>query len=269
MIKTIQIIFFVLSSLMVSLQSHAALFDDTEARKKILNLEDKLNVHIDEQNAKVDALKQNQQTLEAVIKGQGLTDMLNQIQILNNEVAKLKGDLEVANHEIQMMQQREKDLYVDTDERIRKLEVMIAEKEKPAIDAASIENELSIVEKTHFDEAKNFLLAENYKDAFSAFDNFIKNYPESTKLADAKYNLGLAQYSLKNYKSAIATQQNLIEKHPDSPKVPEALMNIANSQIQLGRVKDAKETLTALVKQYPEHELIPTAKKRLKALSAI
>lgn len=254
---------------MLSCQSHAALFDDTEARKKILNLEEKMNAHIEDQNEKVNTLKQNQQNLEAVIKGQGLTDMLNQIQMLNSEVAKLKGDLEVANHQIEVMQQREKDLYVDTDERIRNLEAISAEKTNPVVNATGAVGELTGDEKIHFDEAKNFLSAENYKDAFSAFDNFIKNYPESTKLADAKYNLGLTQYALKNYKSAIATQQGLIEHHPDNPKVPEALMNIANSQIQLGRVKDAKETLNVLVKQFPDHELIPTAKKRLKALSAI
>ena len=38
----------------------------------------------------ISELKKNQQNLEAIIKGQGLADMQNQLEVLNQEVARFK-----------------------------------------------------------------------------------------------------------------------------------------------------------------------------------
>ena len=55
-----------------------------------------------------------------------------------------------------------------------------------------------------------------HKDAFNAYDKFLKDYPNSPLVADAKYGLGYTQFALRNYKSAIATQQKLIDLHPET-----------------------------------------------------
>jgi tol-pal system protein YbgF len=108
-----------------------------------------------------------------------------------------------------------------------------------------------------------------YKDAFNAYDKFLKDYPNSAYAPDALYGLGYAQFALKNYKSSMATQQKLLDAHPDSPRAADALFNIANSQFQLGMVPAAKKTLRDLLAKYPNSEVIPAAQKRLKALDAI
>ncbi|MEY3883743.1 MAG: hypothetical protein RLZZ379_1021, partial [Pseudomonadota bacterium] len=50
---------------------------------------------------------------EAITKGQGLIDMQNQLETLKDEVARLKGELEVASHNVEANAQRQKDLYGD------------------------------------------------------------------------------------------------------------------------------------------------------------
>jgi tol-pal system protein YbgF len=108
-----------------------------------------------------------------------------------------------------------------------------------------------------------------HKDAFNAYDKFLKDYPNSALAAEAAFGLGYSQYSLKNYKSAIATQQKVLDMHPESPKVPDAMLNMANSQIQLGLVPDAKKTLRDLIAKFPNADVTATAQKRLKALESI
>ena len=110
-------------------QGHAALFDDKEARKKILELEATTTTQHQAAQADLAALKKTQQVIEqrlaeieAITKGQGLLDMQNQIEGLKQEVAKLKGELELASHNVNLTQQRQKDLYGDADARLRKLE---------------------------------------------------------------------------------------------------------------------------------------------------
>lgn len=129
MIKKLILANLLLVMQLFSMNSHAALFDDKEARKKILEVEATMTSQNQLTQADIAALKQTQQALaqrmletEAVTKGQGLMDMLNQLETLKQEVAILKGQLEVANHNVEATVGRQKDLYGDTDTRLRKLE---------------------------------------------------------------------------------------------------------------------------------------------------
>ena len=84
-----------------AINSHAALFDDKEARKKILEVEAKSQSNFEANQAAINELKKNQATTDAVIKGQGLADMQNQLEALKQEIANLKGELELANHHLE------------------------------------------------------------------------------------------------------------------------------------------------------------------------
>lgn len=268
----------ILTAQLFSASSHAALFDDTEARKKILELEKNMQSQNQASQATQAELKKNLQALEQrltaleTISKNGLADMQTQIEALKQENARLKGELEVATHNLDMTQQRQKDLYTDTDTRLRKLEAAPAPvattpaTAEPATPAVADKNS----QEYQLLELANGLSKESkHKDAFNAYDKFLKDYPNSTSAAEAKYGLGYSQFALKNYKSSIATQQKLIDAHPDSPKVPDAMLNMANSQIQLGLVPAAKKTLRDLIAKFPNSEVTPTAQKRLKALEAI
>ena len=125
------------------------------------------------------------------------------------------------------------------------------------------------IEIDEFSEAKDLLRATKYKEAFVAFDRFVINYPNSELIAEAKYNLGYSQFTLKNYKAAIKTYTKISKLHPESSILPEALYGIANCQIQLTRITKAKKTLRNLIKKFPNAEIIPSAKRRLKALESI
>ena len=270
--------------LSVSQFTHAALFDDKEARQQIVDLQQKTDAQNQSTQVTLEALKKSQQALEErvlsienVIKSQGLMDLLSQIDRLNEELNKVKGDLEVAQHDIEVSQQRQKDLYADTDGRLRKLETgtsannSISENKEQAAPTgnASTGSAENSAELKALENAQTLLKDGKYKDAFDAFDKFLQNYANSKQVPIAQYGLGYAQFSLKNYKAAIATQQKLISLFSDSPKVPDAKFNIANCQIQLSDIEGAKKTLRDLIAQHPTSELIPNAKRRLTVLESI
>jgi len=261
-----------------SITGHAALFDDTEARKKIFELEKNMQSQNQATQATLAELKKNQQaleqrltSLEAIAKN-GLVDVQTQVESLKQEVSRLKGELELASHNLDTTQQRQKDLYTDTDVRLRKLEgASVSSAQAPA--ATEVATPAAVEKNTQeyqlLELANGLSKDSKHRDAFNAYDKFLKDYPNSSFAADAKYGLGYSQFALKNYKSAIATQQKLLDMHPDSPKAPDAMLNIANSQIQLGLVPGAKRTLRDLISKFPNSEVTPTAQKRLKALEAI
>ncbi|MFM9834899.1 MAG: tol-pal system protein YbgF [Methylophilaceae bacterium] len=254
-----------------ALSAHAALFDDKEARKKILDVEATAKANHDAQQATINELKKKLSAVES-LQTQNAQDLQGQIDQLKQENAQLKGDLELAQHNLEQAQQRQKDLYADTDTRLRKLESAGAP--APAANSGVVSGApvAAVVEEKDvkaFADADALSKSAKYKEAFTAYDAFLKDFPTSKLVPDALYGLGYAQFALKNYKSSIATQQKVVDSHSDSAKVPDALYNIANSQIQLGQVTSAKKTLRDLVAKFPNADVTPNAQKRLKMLESI
>lgn len=266
-----------LTAQLFSYGSHAALFDDTEARKKILELEKTMQSQNQASQSALAELKKDQHALEQrltsleSIAKNGLVDMQSEVESLKQEISRLKGDLELATHNLDLAQQRQKDLYTDTDTRLRKLEsAPVSSAQAPvAAEAAAPAQAKESEEKKQLEAANELSKESKHKEAFAAYDKFLRDYPNSSSAADALYGLGYSQFALKNYKSAIITQQKLLDTHPDAAKAPDAMLNMANSQIQLGQVVAAKKTLRELLKKFPNSEVTPTAQKRLKVLESI
>ena len=100
--------------------AHAALFDDKEARKKIVEVEAKHQTDNAAAMAAITDLKKTTAAMdkriaaiEAIVQGGGLSEMQNQIEALKQEVAQ---------HNLETTQTRQKDLYTDTDTRLRRIE---------------------------------------------------------------------------------------------------------------------------------------------------
>ncbi len=263
-----------------ALGSEAALFDDKEARKKIVEVEAKHQTDNAAAMAAIADLKKSTAAMdkriaaiEAIVQGGGLSEMQNQIESLKQEVAQLKGDLELAQHNLETTQTRQKDLYTDTDTRLRRIESGASTTSPPTNNGAVTgTGTVAAVEEKDvkaFADADNLSKSAKHKEAFAAYDTFLKDYPNSKLVPDALYGMGYSQFALKNYKSSIATQQKVIDFHPESAKVPDALYNQANSQIQLGQVTNAKKTLRSLVEKHPNADITPSAQKRLKALEGL
>lgn len=271
--------------LTVSTVSHAALFDDTEARKRILELENKQTSDHDAQQKAITDLTRTQQSLdrrvqslEALINGKGLLDMQNQLEQIRQDVAQLKGDLEVVTHQLEDMRTKQSASYTDLDTRVRKLETLaqsVTSGQMPVASSGSnggatdAKVDVSQQESSAFAEAESLNQAGKYKEAFNAYDAFLKNHAASKLAPDALYGMGYTQFALKSYKSSAATQQKFLDSYASHALAPNAMLNLANSQIQLGQIPAAKKTLKDLVATYPSAEVTPSAQKRLKVLESI
>ena len=232
-----------------SLPAHAGLFDDDEARKAILDIRAKIDALRHDVDAKVDAKADKN----------SLLDVASQNESLRQEVAKLRGQIEVLTNEVANTQQRQKDFYVDLDGRLRKLEP-----QKLTVDGKETEIEPS--EQKSYDAALAAYKSGDYKNAGAALSDFVRRYPRSGFAASAQYLLGTTYYAQRDYRNAITTQMAVVKMHPESPKAADALLNIASSYTELKDIKSAKRTLESLVAQYPESPAAQTAKERLATL---
>lgn len=236
-------------------QAHAGLFDDEEARRQVNDLSIKVN-------ERVDTLSKAQ------------IELLNQIQSLREDNARLRGQLETLQYELESTKKRQQDFYVDLDGRLRKLEtaaVAAADAAKPAdgevppADAASKKPVVDpATEAREYEAALNLFKANKLKDSANAFEAFAKTYPDSTLTPNAYYWQGNALAAQRDCKRAIDAYRVVVNKWPQNPKAPDSLIAVASCQQELGDAKSAKTTLEAVLIKYPDSPAASTAKQRLK-----
>jgi len=91
----------------------AALFDDEEARARIAETNQRLSQVQKQLEDRVAALE---------VKTAGIVEVAREIELLKSDMAKLRGQIEVLVHELGEAQKRQRDLYVDLDSRLRRIE---------------------------------------------------------------------------------------------------------------------------------------------------
>jgi tol-pal system protein YbgF len=254
----------------VALPASAQLFDDNEARRRIELLRQQVEANkksTEERLLKAEAAAQDA-TERAADRG-AMLELANQIETLRGEIAKMRGQLEVLAHTADTAEARQKQLYLDIDTRLRKLEQareqQAAVPEKPPAPPPAAEAEPSPGEAKAYQAALDQFKLGNYTLAVAAMQGFLVTYPSSSLAANAQYWIGMAHSGQRDYKSAIAAQRKLLAEWPDSPKAPDAMLSIASAQETMGDRKSAQQTLQELIAKYPASSSAASAKQRLAA----
>lgn len=273
-----------LAGLAFASSAMAGLFDDEEARAQIAELRKKTAEMQQATDARI-------VSLETALKAQGLIDLLDQVEALKTDLAKLRGQLEVATHEIEQAQKRQRDLYVDLDTRLRKLETTPATGAEsagapvaagtpaplpptippsveatpmPKLPAARGLTEAGITpEQQAYATATEHFQAGRYPEALALFQAFLKAFPKSPLAPSAQYWIGNTHFAQRDFAAAIAAQKQLLRNYPDSQKAPDALLNIASAQAEQGDAAAARKTMEDLVARHPQSDAAEKARKRL------
>jgi tol-pal system protein YbgF len=227
--------------------AHAALFGDDEKIDQLRRQVDASQRALEERIGKLEA---NAADRRAIL------DLAGQLDQLRADLARMRGQVEVLVNQIETAEKRQKDLYLDIDTRLRKLEQA---KEQPA----AAEPSASPAETKAYEAALNQFKLGNYPMAISAFQGFLVTYPSSPLAPSAQYWIGNAYYAKHDYKKAIAAQDKLLAAWPESGKAADAMLNKASSQEALGERSGARKTLQDLLQKYPDSSAAASAKQRL------
>ncbi len=219
--------------------SWAALFEDNEARRAILDLRQR----VDKQNESLQQLQR------------ALLEQQNQSEALRAELANLRGEKEQLTQDLK----RQQDSAKVVSERLRKFEPS-----KVTLDGVEFMAEPA--ETKAYEDALAVFRQGDFATAANVFSDFNRRYPRSGYGVTALFWLGNAQYANRDYKEAIKNFSALLARAPDHARAPESLLSVANCQLELKDTKSARKTLTDVVKSYPQTEAATAATERLAKL---
>ena len=226
-----------------ALPASAGLFSDDEARAAVARVKN----DVGDIAQRVDYASKNQ------------VEFANQVEQIKADIAALRGQIEVLTNDLDTTQKRQKDFYVDLDNRLRKIESS-AMGEKP--DTAATADPAA--ETRDYEAALTALKASKFADASVGFDAFIKTYPNSTMLPSAHFWSGYCYSQIRQPARAAEMYGKFAATWPNDPKAPDALLEQANSLDISGNHVEARKVLENLVEQYPASEAAKKARPRIK-----
>ncbi len=250
-LKTVAVLLFLVASVGTS---HASLFEDSDARKAIIDLRQRVEVLRGESDQARQAL-----AAEISVLGNSLLDLKRQIELLKADIATLRGSNEQMTRELSEIQRQQKDQLQAIQSRFSKLEPV-------TVQLDGVEFQADQAETRDYQAALSVFRNGDFVNAQRLFSAFVARHPASGYVVPALFWLGNAQYATRDYKEAMVNFRLLIAKDPEHVRAPEAVLSVANCQLELKDSKGARKTLTDLISAYPRSEAAVAAKERLATL---
>ncbi|MCU7916730.1 MAG: tol-pal system protein YbgF [Candidatus Thiodiazotropha sp. (ex Epidulcina cf. delphinae)] len=238
-------------------------------------------------------LEQRLQRLERILQNQSLADLVMQLQQLRQEVQQLRGEMELQKHTMDAMSRRQRDLYLDIDQRLSRFQpdsavaapppaakgpsvlgqpvTAVAE---PGPGVAAPGGAVTPVappdpkqEASAYQSAFNLLKQGRYKASITAFSNFLRDYPGGSYEDNAQYWLAEASYVNRDFDTALGDFSKVVENHPQSPKIPGAMLKMGYIHYEKQDWDAAKQVLRELQDNYPASTEARLAEKRLQRIT--
>ncbi|NGP54762.1 tol-pal system protein YbgF [Thioalkalivibrio sp. XN8] len=231
---------------------------------------------------KLDELDQRVGTIERVVRNESLLRIASELEILREEVRELRGATEALEYEAENAATRQRDQYLDLDQRLQSLERRTRAGDDalppavlppggepvPGAVVAGPAPAPSGSDQASYQAALELLRQGRYPQAEEGFRRFLADFPDSALIDNAIYWLAETYYVNRDFDTALATFQRVLEEHPNSRKAPDALLKAGFCQYELKQFDAAQATLESVVAQYPDSTAARLATQRLERIAA-
>jgi tol-pal system protein YbgF len=215
-------------------------------------------------------------------------DLLNQVTQLRTEMQALRSQIEELQQQNKQLQDSSKAQYLDTDNRLNRLEGGAGAPAAPAAGPPqasaptpppaavkdtppTVHGDAGLIaqsgdERAAYDTAFGALKAGQYVESARLFQEFLAAHPGGTYAPNALYWLGESYYVTQNYQLAQEQFQALLDRYPTHDKAAGALLKVGLAQFGLKQVDAAERTLADVATRYPGTDAARTASDRLNAI---
>ena len=200
-------------------------------------------------------------TANAQANNDSLDLILEKIENLENELARLSNQIDSNTFEVQKLDESNQARYVDLDKRIHDLEaIILLSKEEEAEDKIESNNPLAeLIEKDGEEEeftlwSNTLKLIDNsrYSEAAENLRLLILSYPNGAYLVDSYFWLAEIYFLQEMNEDAYETYFSLINNFPEHERVPVSLYKLGLISIKLEKNDEAIDFFERVILNYPE-----------------
>ena len=224
--------------------------------------------------------------IERLFDSESLFKLFAEVESLGTEIRELRGQLEAQSHRIDQLEESQRTLYLDADQRLQRIEsaaptqtaspssesvtppaATTPSQPAPTTPSAAQTPPTSgidpFAEQQAYQGAFDLLKAGRYDEAAVAFQQFIAEYPAGSYADNAQYWLGETFYITRRFEEAIQEFERLVSMHPNSQKLTHSLLKIGYAHDELGNKAEAERVLGQLMESHPQTAAAGLARKRL------
>jgi len=227
-----------------------------------------LSTEDDPMYLKVNEIDARLARVERLVDNEGLVNLMSQLDAVQIDVQALRNDVETLQHQVEQSNSRQRDLYLDIDQRLQSIEKANANLD--VFEGGSLSpGQLPVpggTDRANYQAAFELLKQQRYEPAAMAFKQFLVTYPDSELADNAQYWLAESFYVTQKFDEALAAFEVVIKDFPRSRKVPDALLKIGYCNYELKRWDLARDSLLRVQADYPETTAARLAGQRVKRM---
>ena len=220
-------------------------------------------------------------TLERISNAQGqlLQQLQQQLSDTQRDIDSLRGQIQENQYQLNQVTERQKNLYQQIDTLSSGAAAQGASggsadatadnaaQSNSAASGASAAPVQSGDANTDYNAAVALVLEKKQNEqAITAFQAFVKKYPDSTYQPNANYWLGQLNYNKGKKDDAAYYFATVVKNYPKSPKSADALYKVGIIMQEKGDTAKAKAVYQQVSKLYPNTDAAKNAAKRAAAL---
>jgi tol-pal system protein YbgF len=216
-----------------------------------------------------DAVPLNRQAPVATADNAVIESLLFQLQDLQSLVAEQRGIIEELHYQVQVLQQEQKERYVDLDRRIMSLQEQLAS--RPAVAETRLESATSSEALSdedilaQYNVAKDLMRERDFDKAIAQLSVFTKQYPEHPLTPNSWYWIGEIYLVQRDTASAQKAFERIVSDYSDHDKMPDSLYKLGVIAQQASNAASAAQYFNRVIKEFPGTQSAKLAIARLNA----
>ncbi len=206
----------------------------------------------------------------------GLRDVYYQVQVLQREVATLRGLVEDQSYQLRRLAQEQSDQYLDLDRRLSALQDPNASQRStaPGATPGSLPDgtadtalqpgdpsaDSAAAEKAAYTTAFNLMRNRDFDSSIDAFGQMLANFPNGHYVPNGHYWLGELYLAKQQTEAAREEFARVVNLFPEHLKYSDALYKLGVAYHQLGDTERALEALQKVQEERPDSSAAELAK---------
>ncbi|MFC3120795.1 tol-pal system protein YbgF [Agaribacter flavus] len=213
----------------------------------------------------VSAVEERLAVLERIVESRTSNQqrMQEQLDILQSDVDGIRGSIELHNHQLEKILERQRELFLEIDNRFSALQTQsqqVASQFPSGINNNSGTTATQLPsspvagnEQSAYQNAVNLILKQrDYEAAIPAFRTFLTQFPNSEYTDNAYYWLGQLLYNKKEWSEAKNAFEQVVNNFTQSPKRADSILKLGMIAKQSGDLSTANQQFQKVVAEYPD-----------------